>query len=145
MESFPSGHVATSFGAAVFLSLYLNARLKIFADYRANPLLMVLCLSPVVLAMLMAGAISIDMNLGNWEKGNSHHWYDILAGAVLGILVAILCYRNAYAAVVDYRWNHVPLEASSRAGGAGEGEEEGYGVRYGFPKFYKGGGVKSQV
>ncbi|KAF3275064.1 hypothetical protein TWF970_007506 [Orbilia oligospora] len=61
LESFPSGHVATACGAAVFLSLYLNAKLKIFADYRANPLLIVLCLSPLVLAVLMAGAISIDM------------------------------------------------------------------------------------
>ncbi|KAK6517330.1 hypothetical protein TWF281_003987 [Arthrobotrys megalospora] len=81
----------------------------------------------------MAGAISIDM---------SHHWYDILAGAILGSLVAILCYRNAYAAVFDYRWNHVPLEASSRGEGWGSEGTKGveryeYQVRNGFPKFHK--------
>ncbi|RVD81250.1 uncharacterized protein DFL_009121 [Arthrobotrys flagrans] len=68
------------------------------------PLLILLCLSLLILAVLMAGARSIDL---------SHHWCAILAGAILGILVAILCYRNAYAAVFDYR-NHVPLVASSR-------------------------------
>ncbi|KAK6512651.1 hypothetical protein TWF481_001532 [Arthrobotrys musiformis] len=64
LESFPSGHVATSFAAAVFLSLYINAKLKIFSDYRVNPIIMVLFLMPLTLAVLMGGAISADMVRG---------------------------------------------------------------------------------
>ncbi|KAK6329822.1 hypothetical protein TWF730_006119 [Orbilia blumenaviensis] len=61
LESFPSGHVATSFAAGVFLSLYINAKLKVLSDYRVNPIIMVLLLTPLTLAVLMGGAISADM------------------------------------------------------------------------------------
>jgi membrane-associated phospholipid phosphatase len=34
LEAFPSGHTTAAFAGFVFTSLYLNAKLKIFADYR---------------------------------------------------------------------------------------------------------------
>lgn len=34
LESFPSGHSTAAFAGFVFLSLYMNAKLKIFANYR---------------------------------------------------------------------------------------------------------------
>lgn len=33
LESFPSGHTTAAFAGSVFLALYLNAKLKLFADY----------------------------------------------------------------------------------------------------------------
>jgi hypothetical protein len=36
LEGFPSGHTAAVFAGFVFLSLYLNAKLKIFANYRPS-------------------------------------------------------------------------------------------------------------
>ncbi|KAF3936392.1 hypothetical protein ABW19_dt0201679 [Dactylella cylindrospora] len=80
--------------------------------------------------MLMAGAISIDM---------SHHWYDILAGAILGSCIALLCYKNTYAAVFNYRRNHIPLSNTRRMSKERLDmlEERYYDTRLGFPVFPK--------
>ncbi|RVD86105.1 uncharacterized protein DFL_004399 [Arthrobotrys flagrans] len=105
LESFPSGHVATSFAAGVFLSLYINAKLKVFSDYRVNPIIMVLFLTPLTLAVLMGGAISADM---------SHHSYDIVGGAILGIFIAFVTFRSFYVSIFDPRTNHIGLQSSRR-------------------------------
>ena len=36
LEGFPSGHTTAIFAGFVFLSLYLNAKLKIFSNYRPS-------------------------------------------------------------------------------------------------------------
>jgi diacylglycerol diphosphate phosphatase / phosphatidate phosphatase len=36
LEGFPSGHTTAVWSGFVFLSLYLNAKLKIFANYRPS-------------------------------------------------------------------------------------------------------------
>ena len=36
LEAFPSGHSTAAFAGFLFLSLYLNAKLKIFANYRPS-------------------------------------------------------------------------------------------------------------
>ena len=36
LEGFPSGHSTAVFSGFLFLSLYLNAKLKIFANYRPS-------------------------------------------------------------------------------------------------------------
>jgi membrane-associated phospholipid phosphatase len=36
LEGFPSGHTTAVFSGFVFLSLYLNAKLKIFSNYRPS-------------------------------------------------------------------------------------------------------------
>lgn len=33
LESFPSGHTTAAFAGFIFLYLYLNAKLKVFANY----------------------------------------------------------------------------------------------------------------
>ncbi|KAK6527362.1 hypothetical protein TWF281_010542 [Arthrobotrys megalospora] len=126
LESFPSGHVATSFAAGVFLSLYVNAKLKIFSDYRVNPIIMVLFLTPLTLAVLMGGAISADM---------SHHWYDIIGGAILGTFIAFLTFRSFYVSIFDPRTNHIGLEPSRRFQRGPEFDYGEYESRYGFPVF----------
>jgi len=127
LESFPSGHVATSFAAGVYLSLYINAKLKVFADYRSSPLTVVFCLGPLTLATLMGGAVSAD---------TSHHWYDIIGGAILGTLVAFTSYRNSHASIFDPRTNHIGLEPSRRFLNRPEYDEQvEYDARFGFPIF----------
>ncbi len=38
-----------------------------------------------------------------------HHAHEIFAGMLLGILIALLVYRSAYASVFDFHYNHIPL------------------------------------
>lgn len=40
---------------------------------------------------------------------DSHHWYDVLAGATIGALGAFAAFRMSYASIWDYRFNHIPL------------------------------------
>ncbi|KAK6523151.1 hypothetical protein TWF694_006046 [Orbilia ellipsospora] len=126
LESFPSGHVATSFASGVYLSLWINAKLKVFSDYRSSPLVIVFFLTPITLAVLMGGAISADM---------SHNWYDIVGGGLLGTFIGFLMYRNMYASVFDPRTNHIGLDSSKRLGDTSQIEVAEYDLYYGFPVF----------
>ena len=72
--------------------------------------------APVLGAFLITGALTID---------EFHNWYDCLAGAVIGSVMAISAYRMVYASVWDFRFNHIPLTRhtpfSFGAGQAGAG------------------------
>jgi diacylglycerol diphosphate phosphatase/phosphatidate phosphatase len=56
--------------------------------------------APILGATLIAGALTID---------EFHNWYDCLAGAIIGTVFAFSSYRMVYAAVWDFRFNHIPL------------------------------------
>lgn len=60
LESFPSGHSTAAFAGFVYLSLYLNAKLKVFANYHAAMWKMVVIYIPILGAVLIAGALTID-------------------------------------------------------------------------------------
>ena len=100
LESMPSGHSTAAFAGLLYCSLYLNAKLKIFANYRPQYWKLVLFYAPLLGATLIASSLTID---------HYHHWYDILAGAVIGTMFAIGSYRCQYASVWDFRFNHIPL------------------------------------
>jgi membrane-associated phospholipid phosphatase len=100
LESMPSGHSTAAFAGLIYCSLYLNGKLKIFANYRPQYWKFVLFYAPILGAVLIAGSLTID---------HYHHWYDILAGAMIGIIFAFGSYRFQYASVWDYRFNHIPL------------------------------------
>jgi len=100
LESMPSGHATAAFASLVYLSLYLNGKLKIFANYRPQYWKFVLFYAPLLGAVLIASSLTID---------HYHHWYDILAGSVIGTIFAFGSYRFQYASVWDYRFNHIPL------------------------------------
>lgn len=104
MTSFPSGHATTAFAGYVFLFLWMNAKLKVWANFQASFYWLALLLAPLLGAALMACALTIDQ---------AHNWYDILAGSLLGTMVAFMSYRVCYAAVWDWRYNHVPLTRNS--------------------------------
>lgn len=55
---------------------------------------------PILGAVLIGGSLTID---------TSHNWYDVLAGAILGTLMAFSAYRMVYASIWDWQFNHIPL------------------------------------
>ncbi|KAI0596106.1 acid phosphatase/Vanadium-dependent haloperoxidase [Biscogniauxia sp. FL1348] len=114
LQSFPSGHSTTITAAAVYLFLYLNAKLKIFANYHAPMWKLVLLYCPILMAVLVCGSLTIDQ---------SHNWYDILAGAVIGAAFAFSAYRMVYASVFDWRSNHIPLNRNTAFAGFAGGSE----------------------
>ncbi|KAG8897996.1 hypothetical protein FRB99_007730, partial [Tulasnella sp. 403] len=103
LESFPSGHSTAAFAGFVYLSLYFYAQLKVNSDHRPAYWKIVLFFAPLLGATLIAGALTID---------KFHHWYDTFAGAVIGTLSAIVCYRATFASILDFRFNHIVLPRS---------------------------------
>ena len=100
MHSWPSGHTGTAFTVGIFLSLYLNAKLKAFSNYRTGFWKMFAITAPLIGAILIAGGLTIDHN---------HHASDILTSIPLGIFAGLLAYRAKYLSLFDYRTNHIPL------------------------------------
>jgi len=100
LESMPSGHATAAFAGLVFLYLYLNAKLKVFSNYHPALWKLAVTYMPLLGACLIAGALTID---------EFHHWYDLLAGAIIGTVMAFSAYRMTFAAVWDWRYNHIPL------------------------------------
>jgi membrane-associated phospholipid phosphatase len=100
LESMPSGHSTAAFASLVYCSLYLNGKLKIFANYRPQYWKFVLFYTPLLGAVLISASLTVD---------HYHHWYDILAGAIIGTMFAFGSYRFQYASIWDFRFNHIPL------------------------------------
>ncbi|KAK6540166.1 hypothetical protein TWF694_008987 [Orbilia ellipsospora] len=100
LESFPSGHSTAAFAGFVFLFLYFNAKLKLWSNYHPAMWKMTLAYAPLLGAVLIAGSLTID---------EFHHWYDVLAGATIGTICAFGAFRMVYAAIWDWRYNHIPL------------------------------------
>ncbi|PNP44333.1 hypothetical protein TGAMA5MH_03939 [Trichoderma gamsii] len=100
LESFPSGHTTAAFAGFVFLSLYLNAKLKVFSNYHPAMWKLIVIYAPILGAVLIGGALTID---------EFHNWYDVVAGAIIGTVMAFSAYRMTYAAIWDWRFNHIPL------------------------------------
>ncbi|CAE7089422.1 unnamed protein product [Rhizoctonia solani] len=99
-KSFPSGHTTAAAAGYVYLSLYFNAKMKIFSNERPHFYKLLIFLAPLLGASLIGGVLTVD---------NSHHWYDVIAGAVIGTIGAFAAFRMSYASIWDYRFNHIPL------------------------------------
>ncbi|KAI6770990.1 hypothetical protein HG531_009845 [Fusarium graminearum] len=101
ITSFPSGHTTAAFAGFGFLFLWLNAKLKVWADHKPAFWKLSLTFVPVLAAVLIAGSLTIDA---------AHNWYDILGGGFIGTIMAFASYRSTYASVWDWRFNHLPLQ-----------------------------------
>lgn len=101
MQGFPSGHSTTMVAAMVYLFLYLNAKLKVFANYHTPLWKLVALVLPLLGAVLLCGTLIID---------HTHSWYDIGGGAIIGALTALMAFRMVYASLFDWRVNHIPLD-----------------------------------
>ncbi|OMO80290.1 Phosphatidic acid phosphatase type 2/haloperoxidase [Corchorus capsularis] len=85
-KSFPSGHTSWSFAGLGFLSLYLSGKIQAF-DRRGH--VAKLCL--VFLPLLVAALVGISRVDDYW-----HHWQDVFAGGLLGLVVATFCYLQFF-------------------------------------------------
>ncbi|KAF3907455.1 hypothetical protein ABW21_db0208743 [Orbilia brochopaga] len=116
LESFPSGHSTAAYAGFVFLFLWLNAKLKLWSNYHPQMWKMTAVYAPLLGATLIAGSLTID---------EFHHWYDVLAGGIIGTICAFGAYRMVYAAIWDWRYNHIPLPRGHD--GVSFGKNMGYG------------------
>ncbi|KAI3462559.1 hypothetical protein Pfo_019222 [Paulownia fortunei] len=85
-KSFPSGHTSWSFAGLGFLSLYLSGKIKVF-DRRGHIAKLCLVLLPLLVASLV-GISRVD--------DYRHHWQDVFAGGLLGLVVATFCYLQFF-------------------------------------------------
>lgn len=100
ITAFPSGHSTAAFAGFGFLFLWLNAKLKVWADHRPAFYKLLLTILPLLMACLISCSLTIDA---------AHNWWDIVAGSLIGAVMALASYRATYAAVWDWRFNHIPL------------------------------------
>ena len=85
----------------------IQAKLKVFSNYHPSMWKLILLYCPILGACLIGGALTID---------EYHNWYDVLAGAIIGTIFAFSAYRMTYAAIWDYRYNHIPLSRGNPFG-----------------------------
>jgi len=100
LESFPSGHSTAAFAGFMYLALYLNAQLKVMSAHNPAYWKMILFFCPILGATLIAGALTID---------EFHNWYDVVAGGIIGTFTALVAFRQTFAAIFDFRFNHLLL------------------------------------
>ncbi|XP_027365746.1 lipid phosphate phosphatase 2-like [Abrus precatorius] len=87
-KSFPSGHTSWSFAGLGFLSLYLSGKIKAF-NRKGHVAKLCIVFFPLLVACLV-GISRVD---DYW-----HHWQDVFAGGLLGLLVATFCYLQFFPA-----------------------------------------------
>jgi len=100
LQGFPSGHTGSAFAAAIFITLYLNAKLKVFADHAPDFWAFMVTMAPLLGASLLSGSMYVT---------HQHHAHEIVFGMIIGLVLGALAYRTSYASMYDFRYNHIPL------------------------------------
>ncbi|XP_042500027.1 lipid phosphate phosphatase 2-like [Macadamia integrifolia] len=85
-KSFPSGHTSWSFAGLGFLAWYLSGKIRAF-DRRGHVAKLCIILLPLLLAALVAISRVDDY----W-----HHWQDVFAAGLLGLVISSLCYLQFF-------------------------------------------------
>lgn len=86
-RSFPSGHASTAFVGLTFLSLWLAGKLHLFHPGHGHAALQWIVFIPMLGAVLIAVTRTMDYR---------HHATDVIAGGILGFIVAIAIYHIYY-------------------------------------------------
>ncbi|XP_074582089.1 lipid phosphate phosphatase 2-like isoform X3 [Curcuma longa] len=87
-KSFPSGHTSWCFAGLSYLALYLSGKIKCF-DRKGHVAKLCIVFFPLLLASLI-GISRVD--------DYKHHWEDVFAGGILGVVVATFCYLQFFPA-----------------------------------------------
>ncbi|WVZ79397.1 hypothetical protein U9M48_026977 [Paspalum notatum var. saurae] len=108
-KSFPSGHSSGCFAGLGFLSWYLAGKIRAF-DRRGHVAKLCILLLPLLLATMVAVSRVSDY----W-----HHWQDVFAGGVLGLVVASFCYLQFFPLPYSEHgfWPHAYFEHVRRPSG----------------------------
>ncbi|ORX69657.1 acid phosphatase/Vanadium-dependent haloperoxidase, partial [Linderina pennispora] len=93
MRSFPSGHSSFSFAGLTYLALWLAGHLNV-GDGRGRTYKAFVVFVPELAAMLVAVSRTKDYR---------HHWQDVLAGSILGVVMAWISYRHYYPSIMSTR------------------------------------------
>lgn len=104
VKSMPSGHTATSWSGLFFLALYFNAQLKVVGAHNPAYWKMMVFFAPILGATLLSLYLITDAH---------HHTEDLVIGAAIGILSALVAFRQTFASITDFRFNHVLLPRST--------------------------------
>lgn len=96
-RSFPSGHSSMAFSGLGFLAFYLSGKLHIF-DTRGHASKVWLAIAPLSVASLVAISRTMDYR---------HHWHDVVAGSLLGLVLAHFAYKQYYPSLSHIE-PHVP-------------------------------------
>lgn len=106
VKSFPSAHSSISFYGMLFLAIYFNKRAN-FIKY-ANIITIFFQMSFLVIAFSIALSRISDYK---------HHWSDVLSGAILGILSALLIHQFAdFCLETDFKKNKAREPSPEEAG-----------------------------
>lgn len=137
--SFPSGHACAAFAGFGFLALYFNAKFGVFGakpyeekqehgklgpggmevtveevrpPYHQHARIphwrLVLFAAPVLVAVVIAASKVRDM----W-----HHPHEVVFGACVGTLFALMAFRMVYRGVWDQKRNHLAREVGGKEHG----------------------------
>lgn len=85
-RSFPSGHSSLSHAGLGFLSYYLAGKMHLF-DTRGHAHKAWISVTPIFGAILVAISRTMDYR---------HHWQDVVAGSILGLVVSYFAYRQYF-------------------------------------------------
>ncbi|GAA5902004.1 hypothetical protein JCM6882_000166 [Rhodosporidiobolus microsporus] len=85
-RSFPSGHSSAAWSGLLFFSLYLCGKMHLF-DRRGHTFKAWIAITPIIGATLIGVSRSMDYR---------HHATDIIAGSVLGAVIAVVTYHLYY-------------------------------------------------
>ena len=86
-HSFPSGHSAVSFCAMSLTALFLMNRLRALAQHEYRAIIFAFSVAPLTFAFV----VSISRT-----RTNHHHFTDIVAGAIIGLLSAVIAFKLQY-------------------------------------------------
>uniref|UniRef100_A0A7N0U389 Phosphatidic acid phosphatase type 2/haloperoxidase domain-containing protein n=1 Tax=Kalanchoe fedtschenkoi TaxID=63787 RepID=A0A7N0U389_KALFE len=87
-KSFPSGHTSWSFAGLGFFSWYMAGKVRAF-NRRGH--VAKLCI--VFLPLLVAALVAVSRVDDYW-----HHWQDVFAGGLIGLVIASFCYLQFFPA-----------------------------------------------
>lgn len=86
-RSFPSGHASTAFAGLAFFSLYLAGKFHLYGGRKGYAAVQWLVFIPMIGAALIAVSRTMDYR---------HHATDVIAGGILGTIIAISSYFTYY-------------------------------------------------